>query len=447
MADSLPDDLSVQSVKDSIFSKMKECSTIEVFDKYLIQFVSDFNKSILNTFCEENNLSEWFKKEVLSIGFKKVQTSKREDLKSFEKYKNEVYSTIFNTSGEKNFFHRYKIDFYISKIRDWEAKDYYTCLLLDEVEGLIVNIVKSCGSWYDEDLISAWKIWVFRAIESYDPTKATFTSYCYNVIKLEVQREQTKLWGDLNVPNYYNQVNTLYKKFCQERNEWIELEGVDKIDDAYEYVTKIVKSITKKNFIQIIQYFQNPSMSITSSNNEDGDSIDILWLNGVFTDPYEEVKSRIDYEILVDDIKKQMADKSTVEKIILQRKFGIFFDKVEFNQFTVLVERNWEIKDKEVIAYNVKWAIARCENLWYTVLSTVKEIKNSKVVLELEGADMNSSIFQEMLEVKWITDLGYKSIIYHEKKLTNELRRYIGDLSYRTNSSMFHFDLRDAFTA
>jgi len=386
--------------------------------------IKELKKTIFNN--SFNLIEKWVNKKELQKNLDSIFNQLNQEWIDIKKiFKNEsLENTILNIS----------INYHIDRFKTTQSKiqkDIHFSKLYELLESFILRIIqKENKGIIEEDLMSAWAIWLLKSINSnYDPFQADFTTFCYMKIRKEIQDEKWKINSWYNIPNIHNYYYSAYAKIYKaktwmdeiEYDEWVLIDTVTKLKKSNEGVTEnLMKDIVfhRLNFI----------CSLDNQNNTDEywewwsllDTIESI-------DDHEDVINKIDNEILRNNLEKFLSRYPDYEKILLERKFGFdFWWDNTYPVYSIKVTRAWQEQIKEMIA--IKWidAIKRVKLLWYEVISTRKEVERTKRYETVVGWSLEK--LKEYFEIKKLTSLSITALKKSETKIVKQLENYLTDI-------------------
>jgi len=382
--------------------------------KELKKIIFDFSFSIL-----EGGLSNSEFKEIMLDNFKKLK-------KTWFEIKN-----VFRNKNTANTITNIIVNYHIKKYKETHSKvekDIHFSMINELMYLFIVEIsLKENMKNYNDDLISAWMIGLFKALESdYDPYISDFSTFSYMKIRKEIQNEKSKINPNFNFPTIHDYYYSVYIKIHQwkfwqdsiEYDEEIIKETVNKLNKSNEWITfNLIKDIVsyKTNW----HYSLDTELKDSSNSSKSTTYIDLLKSSSnLWT-----INEKIDYKILKDNIKSFLEKYPDFEKIILERRLGLDLGwDNKYPVYEVKVTREWRTWIKEMIA--LKWtdAIKRVKLLWYEVLSSKEEVEGTKRYETIVWGSLEK--LKEYFEIKKLTKLSITALQKNEIKVIDQLKNY-----------------------
>ncbi len=412
----------VTSGKKSILSQVEKISAKpgELDIRKLKQSIFNFSFSLL-----EKNISKADLKAILKDTFTEIKKTWFE-LKKVIKNDN-IENTLSNI----------KINYHIHKFKSsqWKIdKDIHFAKIHELMESFVVNIVHKENMWrYDEDLVSAWTIWLFKAINSdFDPLQADFSTFSYMKIRKEVQEEKTKINTWFNMPTIHNYYYTVYAKLYKQNtwlddiefDDWVLADTVAKLRKWNEWITfNLIKDIVNHKISSVTsldyeawsdEYWSKTSLIDTIESD----------------DTCEDIKQKIDNDILKWHLNNFLWRFPDYEKTILERKFGFdFWGDNSYPVYSIKVTRDWEEWVKEMVALKGNDAIKRVQMLWYEVQSTRNEVERTKRYETVVGWSLEK--LREYFEIKKLTKVSVVALKKSEDKIVKQLETYLKDIIHK----------------
>jgi len=342
---------------------------------------------------------------------------------------------VFKNEKLENTLSNIYINYHINKFKNTESKiekDIHFAKIFELMETFVINIAKKENMWrYDEDLVAAWNIGLFKSINSeFDPLQADFTTFSYMKIRKEIQDEKGKINPGFNMPNVHNYYFSVYSKNYKSHTWLDEIDIDEKI--LNETVCKLKKwneGVTENLLKDIVYHKTNPFCSLDNTINEweSNDGWTYLDLIESPENIFEDINTKIDNDILRTNLSNFLWKFPDFEKTILERKFWFDFGwDNTYPVYQIKVTRDWQEWIKEMVA--LKWvdAMKRVELLWYKILSTRKEVEKTKRYETIVWWSLEK--LKEYFEIKKLTNISETAIRKSEVKIIKQLWDYLKDV-------------------
>jgi hypothetical protein len=345
-----------------------------------------------------------------------------------------IMTNIYRNKNISNTIKNFEINYHIDLFKKSEKKsikDYHFSKVYMILEKLVIKIVRKENMWMcDEDLCSAWFLWVFKAIEwNFDPLQADFSTYAYMKIRKEIQDAKSLDNYMHYIPNIHNYYYNTYRKIFKEimKHDAFDL-NENVIEQTYKKLSQNNAWVTKVLLTDIVNNKLVVHLSLDDNINSDDDSEDITMVENIETEIWlEEMNIEIDNSILRDHIKKFLGNYTDFEKSIIERKFWIDLGwENSYPVYTIKVTRDWVEWQKEMIAIRSSDAIKRVESLWYKVLSSKHEVTESMRTETYVWSSMKK--LREFFEIKKLTYTTEMSLRKNENKIITQLTSYFKNI-------------------
>lgn len=400
-----------QTIKPLAFKKDLNIFLLQVNKIFLSKYNSDNSSNLeledFNDLEKNSNNNNWQLPIFFSL------------LKSF--YREFLY--VENTNIEQ-IYKQYLLDIYIEKYKNstnnfdkWEL--YLKIFELVELFG--INEIKRYNSFITEDLISESKIYLFKAIMSYNPEKGKFLTHFSVLIKNMIQKNRNSFsWIDY--PTHYNDIKVVYLK------EYKSFFGIDYYSYDEAFVEKVFEKYKSRFSVKKSYFKEIVSIMVWGSDNEIelNEDNEHYFLNYV-QDNEKELQKNIDLEILHKNINNCFKNSNEITKILINYLYGIKFDNYYYNGYKIrILDQDWAEKEVKVIAQNERKAILRIKDWKNKILSTLEEVKNTLEVIDMWTKEQGiTELYKIIWEYYWVGSVTKRQLYYIEENLKDDFKKYI----------------------